>query len=205
MIASVYRLSRGDIAKLKVTDDYSIHRIVYSLFPAANGSESGRDFLYADKGGDFRERKILIISHRSPGEPEAGILESREIPASFLSHDQYAFEVVMNPTRRDSKTAKLIPVCDTDELTIWFSSKTNAWGFNVDEKRLAVSHVGIQCFDHKGDGMVTHSMATYTGILEVKDRPLFVESFEKGIGRCRGFGFGLLQVRPVEPAHDVQA
>jgi CRISPR system Cascade subunit CasE len=197
MIASVYRLSRSDIAKLKVTDDYSLHRIVYSLFPEECGGDAHRDFLYADKGGDFRERTILILSRRPPREPEAGSIESREVPSSFLSYDRYAFEVVMNPTRRDARTTKTVAVRGMDELKAWFMGRAAGWGFALDEDRLSISRLSIQQFEHKGDGSVVHSSACYSGILEVCDRELFAESFEKGIGRCRGFGFGLLQIRPV--------
>jgi CRISPR system Cascade subunit CasE len=37
MIASVLRLSRSDCKALRVTDPYSIHRVVYSLFPKKEG------------------------------------------------------------------------------------------------------------------------------------------------------------------------
>lgn len=205
MIASLYRLSRSDIARLKVTDDYSLHRIVYSLFPENEGGDKRRDFLYADKGGDFRERVLLILSHRLPVEPAAGSIESREVPVSFLSHDCYAFEVVMNPTKRDVKTTKTIAIRGQEEIRAWFVRKACAWGFSVDESRLAISCVGIQSFEHKGNGMVVHETATFSGILRVCDRDIFTTSFENGIGRCRGFGFGLLQIRPLTPVDDVRA
>jgi CRISPR system Cascade subunit CasE len=200
MIASLYRLSRKDLAALKVTDEYSLHRIVYDLFPEREGNESGRDFLYADKGGDFRERIVLILSHRSPTEPTAGRIESREVSYSFLSQDRYAFEVVMNPSRRDSKTGKTVAIRGETELRDWFAEKSSAWGFSIEATRLEVSRIGVQSFAHKDDGMIVHGRATFSGILEVTNRPAFIGSFENGIGRCRGFGFGLLQIRPIERA-----
>lgn len=205
MIASVYRLSRNDITRLKVADDYSVHRIVYSLFPESGRERAERDFLYVDKGGDFHERTILILSRRHPAEPKAGSVESREVPERFLSHNNYAFEVVMNPTRRDAKTTKMVTVRGQEKLRAWFASKTAAWGFSADENRLSISRIGTQRFEHKGDGMIVHATATYSGILRVTDRTKLTASFENGIGRCRGFGFGLLQIRPVELAHEVRA
>lgn len=200
MIATLYRLSRQDVAKLKVTDAYSIHRIVYDLFPGSGNQEEGRAFLYADKGGDFFSRTILIVSKSLPGEPAAGSLESREVPAGFLSHERYAFEVVMNPSKRDAKTSKTVAIRGQEELRQWFIGKSECWGFSPELDHLIVSRVGIQSFDHKHDGTVTQGMATFSGILTVSDREKFNASFEKGIGRCRGFGFGLLQLRPIATA-----
>jgi CRISPR system Cascade subunit CasE len=199
MIASLYRLSRRDIAELRVRDDYSIHRIVYDLFPESGASSDGsRDFLYADKGGDTFGRLILILSRRPPREPRAGSVESREVPETFLQHDRYAFEVVLNPSRRDSKSSKTVAIRSMDELRAWFLGKSAGWGFAPQPERLAVSRIGVQSFEHKDEGRVIHGSATYSGILAVGDRHRFRESFECGIGRCRGFGFGLLQLRPVD-------
>lgn len=205
MIASLYRLSRTDIAKLKVSDDYSIHRIVYSLFPKQDDPDTPRGFLYADKGGNFMERTILILSRNQPAEPEAGFIESREVSEKFLLHPSYAFEVVMNPSRRDARTTKTVAIRGEQELRTWFIGKTSGWGFSVDESRLTISHVGIQSFDHKSDGTVVHGRATYSGTLEVHDKALFQKCFEDGLGRCRGFGFGLLQLRPLVPVETIHA
>ncbi len=201
MIASLYRLSRDDLAHLKVKDEYSLHRIVYELFPRQASDDGVRDFLYADKGGDYRERIVLVLSRRLPAKPVAGLIESREVPERFLSWDHYAFEVVMNPSRRDSKSGKAFAIRGESELRDWFVEKTHTWGFTVDRSRLEVSRIGIQRFEHKGDGTVLHARATFSGILTVADRPTFIARFENGIGRCRGFGFGLLQIQPVDRAH----
>jgi CRISPR system Cascade subunit CasE len=200
MIATMYRLSRRDIRELRVTDDYSIHRIVYDLFPRSDGTADGRGFLYADKGGDFESRIVLILSKRLPGEPAAGSTESREVTESFLMHEHYAFEVVMNPSRRDAASGKTIAVRGEEGIRDWFIGKAQGWGFIVDPDRLGVSQIGVQRFEHKSDGMVLHNRATLSGVLEVRDRNAFKESFENGIGRSRGFGFGLLQLRPLDRA-----
>ena len=89
MIASLYRLSRKDLSALKVTDEYSLHRIVYDLFPERESGDNGRDFLYADKGGDFRERIILVLSCRPPASNpwQAGSNRARLRRVSFPETD----------------------------------------------------------------------------------------------------------------------
>ena len=55
MIAGVLELSWRDIRELRVTDPYSVHRVIYSLFPDERTPEQKNahqpaGFLYADKG-----------------------------------------------------------------------------------------------------------------------------------------------------------
>jgi len=195
MILSEYRLSRTDCHNLNIRDTYSIHKAVYTLFPPISGN--GRDFIFVDKGGDFSIRKILVLSERIPEKPEFGEIESRDIPESFLSHERYGFEIVLNPTKRDAASRKIIPVRGFKNLYTWFLDKTSIWGFTVEENSLQVGRVGVTTFKKEGS-TCTLGTATFTGRLLVVDRALFIKSFKHGIGRAKSFGFGLLQVIPLQ-------
>ena len=83
MIATMLKLSRSDCEAMNLKDIYSLHKIVYSLFPTK--SEKNRDFLFADKGGDWNGRQILILSRREPTQPEFGEIGSKKVPDSFFS------------------------------------------------------------------------------------------------------------------------
>lgn len=203
MIASVLRLSRSECTALKMQDAYGIHRVVYSLFPKVG--DDTRDFLYADKGGDFSTRNILLLSKRPPVPPEIGIVESKSIQPAFLTHEHYAFEVRMNPTKRDKASGTIVAIrgnktagqTQRDALAEWFAQKTLNQGFSVDATSLIITDVGVQQFK-KDESTVTHGKATFRGKLYVTDRALFIKSFEEGIGRAKGFGFGLLQIVPLK-------
>jgi CRISPR system Cascade subunit CasE len=203
MIASILRLGPKDIKALRVTDDYSLHRVVYSLFEdrrteAEKNASVPSGFLYADKGGDSKGRLILLLSDREPRKPEHGVLESKVIDDKFLNFDHYRFEVVINPTKRDSKSRKLIALRDCDEIADWFIEKAPAtWGFTVHSDTLQVQTLQVKQFV-KQNQSVTHGCAELTGELEVVDRALFLKSFQQGIGRGRAFGFGLLQIAPLK-------
>jgi CRISPR system Cascade subunit CasE len=194
MIASILTLSRSDYKTLRITDPYSIHRVIYSLFPKTGEGE--RDFLFADKGGDFNEGKILILSKRPPLQPEHGTIETKEIPASFLNRDMYGFEIRLNPVKREKAGGKLLPIRGRENLLLWFCSKSENWGFITDRESLQIQNAGIQSFE-KQDGTVIQNAATFIGKLKVSDRSRFIQSFEKGIGRGKGFGFGLLEILPL--------
>jgi CRISPR system Cascade subunit CasE len=57
--------------------------------------------LYADKGGDFHGRKILMFSNRQPNAPIHGELTIKQIADDFLDYPNYRFEVIVNPTKRE--------------------------------------------------------------------------------------------------------
>jgi CRISPR system Cascade subunit CasE len=203
MIASILRLGPKDIKILRLTDDYSLHRVVYSLFEdqrseAEKNASVPSGFLYADKGGDSNGRLILLLSDREPRKPEHGVLESKLVDEKFLTFDRYRFEVLINPTKRDNKSRKIIALRDREEIARWFVDKAPAsWGFAVQPATLHVQTLQVKQFV-KQTHSVTHGCAELAGELEVLDRTLFVNSFNQGIGRGRAFGFGLLQIAPLK-------
>ncbi len=208
MIAGVFRLSRLDCKVLKITDPYSIHRVVYSLFSDQRSDEEKlasrpSGILYADKGGDFYQRQILLLSNREPTQPEIGEVITKPIADEYLNHQHYGFEVTVNPTRRDSASRKLIAVRGRDAIIAWFIERAvQSWGFEVVPEQLQVQQLSVQHFE-KGGQTLTHGSATLKGVLQVKDRKRFIQSFEQGIGRGRAFGFGLLQIVPLNNPFDI--
>ena len=202
MIASILRLSPKDIKTLRITDEYSLHRVVYSLFEDKRTEQEKNasipsGFLYADKGGDIDGRLILLLSDRAPRKPEQGTLESKTVDDTFLTFERYRFEVVINPSQRDSKSRKIIALRERNDIAQWFIEKAPAsWGFRVYPTTLDVTTLQTKQFVKQGHS-VTHGSAALTGELEVVDRSLFVTSFQQGIGRGRAFGFGLLQIAPI--------
>ena len=202
MIASVLRLTRSDCKALGIRDAYGIHKAVYSLFPQQ--TEQTRDFLYADKGGDFKMRQVLILSHRPPEIPEFGQIESKRIPDSFLEHAEYGFNVLLNPTKRDKASGKIVPIKGDSESGVtteqalhrWFVSKAPQWGFEVKPQSLQINEIGVQTIK-KGEHELVHGYAHFLGQFKVIHPEKFKQSFQNGIGRAKSFGFGLLQIVPL--------
>lgn len=217
MIASVLHLGRADVKALKITDAYSIHRVVYDLFDdIRTESEKQQNvssgILYADKGGDERGRKILVLSNRQPNAPKHGQLsELRRIPDTFLDYPRYRFEVVINPTKRTSGGGKLIAIrtpkgtassneeSTRQKIAKWFIEKAPQWGFEVKPEHLAVGNVSVKKFkkEKNDEREITQAQAQILGQLTVIDKEKFTRSFQQGIGRGRSFGCGLLQIEPI--------
>ena len=71
LIASVLKLDRAAVKALRITDPYSLHRVVYGLYPDVRdaGGKAGHTpsgILHADQGGDFHSRNILLLADRIP-------------------------------------------------------------------------------------------------------------------------------------------
>jgi CRISPR system Cascade subunit CasE len=176
---------------------YTVHKLIYSLFPQDN--RETRRFLFVYKGGNFSEKHILILSHDKPINPEYGTIESKEIPALFLQQEYYGFEVQMNPVRRDNKTGKIVPIREKEKLLTWFIEKAPSFGFSVIPGSLSVGNTDVQQFKKEGKCVVL-GKAVFTGRLHVTNRKLFIRSFENGLGKGKAFGFGLLQIIPLDKA-----
>lgn len=192
MIASVLYLGPGDIKRAEISDAYSIHKVIYSLFPG-----SKRTFLYYDQGGDNRSRKILIVSKHQPEDPEYGTLESKAVPTNFLQQDHYAFHIRLNPVKSESQSRKRIAIIGEDALREWFVDRSPEWGFHTAMKALEITATGVQSIE-RAQRKIVHNVAEFRGLLSVSDRETFIRSFESGIGKAKAFGFGLLQIRPIK-------
>lgn len=206
LIASVLHLDRTAIKALRIADPYSLHRVVYSLYPKvreaqAEGRARSSGILHADQGGDAFGRRILLLANRSPAERvdgKYGRVESKSVPKNFLDHSCYRFKTIVNPTRRSSATGKLVPVKGREAIADWFAERAPAsWGFQVSLPHLQIDRVEVLQFKDKAKRTVTLAQAHVQGQLEVTDPERFRGSFANGIGRGRSFGCGLLQIVPL--------
>jgi len=191
MIASILTMDRHAVRSLNLKDPYAVHKLVYDLFPGDR-----RNFLYYDRGGDNQGRKFLILSEGQPSVSEYGIIESRIVPENFLDHRIYAFQILLNPVERKSGNKRFIPILTRVPLYDWFMRRQEDWGIAAEPESLEIFNLGVQIIS-AGDREITHNKAEFRGILEVVDRGKFKHSFNYGIGRGKAFGFGLLQLRPL--------
>jgi CRISPR system Cascade subunit CasE len=205
MIASVLHLDRKAIKALRITDPYSLHRVIYSLYEDVRSREEKRagkasGILFADQGGDFSSRRILLLADRAPAnciDGQYGEVQSKIISEGFLDHAQYRFNVIVNPTHRDNVSRKLLPVKGREAIAQWFCQRAEKWGFKVSEQHLQVDRVEVLQFNEKQQNPVTLAQAHLQGQLIVTDPEQFRNSFSRGIGRGRTFGCGLLQIAPL--------
>jgi CRISPR system Cascade subunit CasE len=188
--------------QLKLTDVYSLHRIITNCFPKPPlNLESTADtpleplFLFADNGLKKGLREIIILSTQRPDQPDFGQLTSKIVSETFLSFPVYRFIVTINPTKRRSSDKKIVPLTTKNEIVAWFKDKSNSWGFEIKPENLEINQTGIWRFSKKGQE-VTIAYAKINGLLQVLDHQIFTDYFKKGLGRAKTFGCGLLQLSP---------
>ena len=179
-----------------IRDDYSIHRFVYSCFPMDSQVVSSR-FLYVDKGATRGGRALLILSEREPAIPDGISSTSTIVSQHFMSFSRYAFEVELNPVKRDKTSGKRLAVIGQLNLLKWFLEHTEKWGFSADTDSLSVHSKPTRQFQ-KGDKKYTFNRALFRGKLTVTNQEVFLQTFLQGIGHGKGFGFGLLQLFPMQ-------
>ena len=152
-----------------------------------------------DKGGDFNYRQILMLSTRKPHQtPQFGEVETRNIKTNFVEYLRYGFEITLNPVKKNSKTGKIEAVRKRDDIALWAIERAHKnWGFEIDPNHLQVQINPVQQFKKNGK-TITHNSAHIKGELRVIDKQVFKQSFLNGIGRGKAFGFGLLQIVPLQ-------
>jgi len=186
MKASIYELNLTDCRKLKIRDDYSIHRVVYDLFPKL---PTGRDFLYRDLGDREGVRKILIFSERNP-EAKYGTIKTKEISEKYFDFSKYSFNIKINSAKMKGEKRY-----SRENDYEWFLKNSNKWGFQIldlqtiNKEALVINKGGLE--------PRTFNSVIFSGVLQIIDKELFKKVFKTGISHAKAYGFGLLQIIPI--------
>jgi CRISPR system Cascade subunit CasE len=193
-------------ARLQLRDSYDWHQAVWKAFP---GREKGqrRDFLTRldqHKGG----LRLLIVSPTQPVRPDwcpLDLWQTKPIPEKYFTRHQYAFQLCANPTKKVTKersdgsltkNGRRVPLGKSEELVEWIKRKGEQGGFTVEEASLRTFSRGREYFEKDGRPGL-HSAVEFQGVLTVTDPAKFHETFTRGIGSAKAFGFGLLVIAPL--------
>ena len=180
------------VREYKLRDAYSIHCLVYSSFSIR---QDRRRLLYVEKQ-NAKDAHVLLLSDEIPNLPPHIEASTLEISESFFANANYRFEIIINPVRTDSKTKKREPILGQLPLLNWFIDHSVRWGFEVSQDTLEVKVMPSLSFQ-KGSRVYRFHKVCFKGILRVTDIGLFKKSFEAGLGHAKAFGFGLLQLQPI--------
>lgn len=200
-------LDFASASRLGLRDCYDWHQAVWKAFPFRDSQP--RDFLtrLEQRREGFR---LLIASLTKPVRPEwcpdgAENWKTKAIPQTFFTRKWYSFQLCANPTKKVSKESpdgtrtkngRRIPLTTREELTDWIKRKGEDGGFVVDQSTLRTFSRGREYFFKKGQAGL-HSAIEFQGILAVRHADKFYESFSRGIGSAKAFGFGLLVLSPI--------
>jgi CRISPR system Cascade subunit CasE len=201
-------INSGDALRRGLRDKYDWHQAVWRAFPKRDGK--ARDFLTRlDQKGEII--RLLIVSPHQPVRPDwcppdPESWQTKKIPESYFSNSLYRFQLRANPTRKErvgstddgtrKKNGRRVPLRKREELVNWVKAKGEKGGFVIDEDSLRTISEGREYFQKNGISGL-HSSVEFKGILQVTDPVLFHQTFTRGVGSAKSFGFGLLVIVPI--------
>lgn len=188
-----WTLQKDEVLKYRLYNDYAIHQTIYNLFPY----EEKRTFLYTVISQNRNSLVLLVQSQKKPSPPSFGCFELKEIPDNFFDYKQYLFQVKFSPVVQ-ALEGKVVPIKTEEDINKWLMTRQNCWGIFIDCDKILKVGDGKVIMKQKGNSKaVTISYVEITGILTVNDKGKFLETVISGIGRSKGFGFGLMQLKPI--------
>lgn len=200
-------LDRAEVAKRNLYGLYDWHEFSWRLFPEKKKDDK-RDFLTRLDRAEH-EFKFTVLSINKPTMPHWCPQECwRElaIPGSFFQQDRYLFKIIANPTKTLSKrgpkgnkkeNGSHHAITQKEDLLKWLLQKSEKNGFRLlDEPELEISPPVIHKLYRKNDEGILIGVE-FKGALQVAERSRFIKGIHEGIGRARGFGFGMLVLKPI--------
>jgi CRISPR system Cascade subunit CasE len=206
-------LDTESLKQLRILDSYDWHQRLWECFP--NASDSKRDFLSRVDLLDGAARAWLLAERRPicPSWCPAHAFSAREVAPAFLSHGRYAFDLRVNPTKAlvqrepdgspklkangKRTSGKRVPLVKEEDLRAWIDRKAAEAGFRIsDGKPLEIGPMVESHFRRK-ETRGLHGGVQFRGVLEVVDETKFRDTYIRGIGPAKAFGFGLLLLAPV--------
>jgi CRISPR system Cascade subunit CasE len=192
----------------RLFDSYAWHKVAWECFPGM--PDAKRDFLTRLDASKYLSR-LYILSRKMPHKPDwcpEDCWADTAIPQKFLEQRHYRFDLRANPTRKikkivdgePRKNGKRVALTKQEDQKAWILRKTETCGFTILEEPAlmiepAQNYRFIKRMEQAEPGL--HVGVRYSGILEVKDFELFQKAYLDGIGSAKGFGFGLMLLKPV--------
>lgn len=185
------------MARLRIRDRYSLHRMVLDLYPCRETDGKGpfaRDVQWADRGEHLAGREVLLLGNRPPlteDLPDDVRVMVKKLPDTFLEHEIYRIRMDVNPCRCVDGRRQAVP---RGELEKWLHDKAERSGFTF--THLQIGRYSATRFVKEGH-RVTFAELRVDGIVRVLDADLFKQTVANGFGRGKAFGYGLMQIIPI--------
>lgn len=201
---------------------YDVHTLIWDMF--ADDPDQSRDFLFRTQ---FNEPlpSFFILSHREP-ENRFGVwnIRSKRYDPVLEKGQRLSFMLRANPVRTksgesgrqkrhdvvmESKTRLKQEGVPRDEWPLeaeivqkagfaWLATRSESHGFVIqDEMVRADGYMQHRVSKAKGDHDIRFSTIDFSGLLTITEPERFVNMLFTGIGSAKGFGCGLMLIKPV--------
>jgi CRISPR system Cascade subunit CasE len=202
--------------------EYQAHHMVWDLFTDSPDRE--RDFLYrveeneglptiysacerepVNRGGMWTIETKPYDPVLRPGQQLAFVLRANPVRTKCDEKGKHhRHDVVMEVKTRLKQQGRPREEWPPEPEIVqqagfaWLATKGEASGFSVEEEAVrADGYVQRRFRKRKGRYEISISTLDYTGVLTVTDPERFKAALYNGIGPAKGFGCGMMMVRPV--------
>jgi len=202
--------------------NYAVHQSIWKVFDRDAAAQ--RDFIYRIETVKGMPT-IYTISARQPAQSdEIWSIQSKPYSPKLQKDQQLRFTARINPvvSKRDAdgkqhrhdvvmeaktllkregkdyrETGRLYDLI-RQEGARWMKNRSGIYGFVVAEPSLFIDGYQQHRFTkEKGKHDISISTLDYSGILTVTDPDIMLNTLFTGIGHAKGFGCGLVMVRPL--------
>lgn len=170
-----------------------------------------------DEGRGGQGSRLYIVSHRVPdlvilmdqlgtGPQELSFADYQPFLQRLSRGQEWGFRCKVNPTKsivsgHTGVRGRRTGIASNSEQLDWFFNQARKNGFHMPINRVEAPEVLIRestlvSFKRHG-GNVTLSSVVFDGVLAIDDPDAVKEAMITGIGRGKGYGFGLLTLVPL--------
>jgi CRISPR system Cascade subunit CasE len=194
--------------KRRFSDNYAWHWAAWQAFPGQDRGKRNYLTRFDYRDGEFT---LLLLSHVKPMRPDwcpEDAWAIAEISPEFLKKKYYRFDLRANPTRKvtklddegnKTKNGKRVALLKPEELRGWLERKAGDSGIRLLNTPALVIDPAVSnpFFINKRNEKGLHFSVRFTGAIEIIDQCKFENAFYNGIGSAKGFGFGMLMLKPI--------
>lgn len=180
-------------AGLLLSDDgnrHTLHKNVYAAISKERGITADRDFIFSVRPLGYTTEKVLVK------------LRSVQLPASIPSStskmvfsvgDPHTLKVELEPLHRvgTPTNGKKEQFRKPDDLGVWVTELMARHGFKVTFSNVQKSSINVVS---KSNRFFILNSKTFTLNVVIEDPVKAALAWVNGVGRKKGYGFGLLEV-----------
>lgn len=180
----------------KLRDIYELHQLLWKGFDVGDKKQQ-RDFLFRAERKPAKQAEILVQSQTRPNwepvfSPRTFAVKSYE--PVFKAGQRFFFLIQVSGSVAKSNgpgtQPRRVPL-PWSQYESWFKSQGEKRGFEV----LNLTRLGEVFASSYAKKRVSIAGQKLSGVLTVTKPDAFEQSYRQGIGRGKGFGFGMLSLK----------
>jgi CRISPR-associated protein Cas6/Cse3/CasE subtype I-E len=184
-----------EFAEMSCNDFYKTHQIVWTLF---GDKKSERSFLY--RVMPLKSSIVTLIRSSYPviKNPITGKFYSKVFNIA-LNKGKYQLSATLNPIVEKSRmlqgknNSARVPLIHEQDIKEWLTNLLNKNGLKINTVKITPVYNNYSRIKR-----ATISTCNVLGVVEIFDELKALEAFEKGIGKERSFGYGMLCLIPLK-------